>query len=68
MDTIQQSQYEDTNALFESPDSVDYHVAKWFNDTHVELMEVVSNFMERKAKPQGSITHSDMRHEDWPEG
>lgn len=78
MDTITKSEYEDTNAIFEKPQNVDYHVAKWFNNTHVELMEVVSNFMERKAKTQasitqpewheGSITHSDMKHEDWPEG
>jgi len=55
----------------ERPYKVDYHVAKWFNDTHIELMEVVSNFMERKAKSEegmGSITYSDMKHEDWPEG
>ena len=68
MDTIVKSEYEDTNAIFEKPQNVDYHVAQWFNDTHVELMEVVSNFMERKAKTQASITHSDMKHEDWPEG
>ena len=55
----------------ERPYKVDYHVAKWFNDTHIELMEVVSNFMERKAKSEEGmypITHSDMKHEDWPEG
>jgi len=68
MDTITKSEYEDTNAIFEKPQNVDYHVAQWFNDTHVELIQVVSNFMERKAKTQGSITHSDMKHEDWPEG
>ena len=69
MDTIEEGRFEDTNALFESPDSVDYHVAKWFDDTHKELVEVVSNFMERKPKPKGSITYlPDWKHEDWPEG
>jgi len=47
MDTIEHSQYEDTNALFESPDSADYHVAEWFNDTHAQLGEVVQKWMKK---------------------
>ena len=47
MDTIKEGRYEDTNALFESPDSVNYHVANWFNDTHAQLLEVVQTWMER---------------------
>ncbi len=44
MDTVKQSPYEDTNALFERPDTVDYHVSRWFTDTHQQLSEVVSNY------------------------
>ena len=47
MDTIKQGRYEDTNKMFEKPDNVDYHVAEWFNDTHVQLIDVVKSYMER---------------------
>ena len=47
MDTIKQGRYEDTNRMFEKPDSVDYHVSQWFNDTHVQLIDVVKSYMER---------------------
>ena len=49
MDTIKESPYEDTNVLFETPDTVDYHVAKWFDDTHAQLREVVKNWMEQNG-------------------
>ena len=44
MDTVKQSPYEDTNVLFEKPDTVDYHVSKWFTDTHQQLSEVIANY------------------------
>jgi len=47
MDTIKEGRYEDTNALFERPAKVNYHVANWFNDTHAQLLEVVQTWMER---------------------
>ena len=47
MDTIKEGRYEDTNALFERPANVNYHVANWFNDTHAPLLEVVQTWMER---------------------
>ena len=48
MDTLQESRYKDTNKMFEEPtQKVDYHVAKWFDDTHAQLMEVVKTWMER---------------------
>ena len=47
MDTIQQGRYADTNAIFETPTQVDYHVKKWFKDTHAELMKVVTNYIAR---------------------
>lgn len=47
MDTIKQGRYEDTNKLFETPIyNVDYHVSKWFEDTHKQLMPVVQRWKE----------------------
>jgi len=50
MDTIQEGRFEDTNSMFEKPKDYDYHVAKWFNDTPLQMMEVVQNYMERRKK------------------
>lgn len=46
MDTVDQST--------ERPARVDYHVAKWFEDTHAQLVDVVKNYMERKAKNEAT--------------
>ncbi len=48
MDTIKEGRFEDTNKLFEKPPKCDYHVAEWFTDTHQQLSEVVTNYMEKK--------------------
>ena len=48
MDTIKESRFEDTNSIFEKPLDFDYHVATWFNDTHAQLAEVITNYMNRK--------------------
>ena len=47
MDTITASEYKDTNTLFENPPNCNYHIRKWFTDTHAQLSEVVLNYMER---------------------
>ena len=47
MDTIEEGRYQDTNAMFEKPVKYDYHVAKWFDDTHSQLLEVVKNYMRK---------------------
>lgn len=47
MDTINEGRFEDTNRMFESPPDCDYHVSEWFNDTHVQLMDVVTAWMKR---------------------
>lgn len=45
MDTIEEGRFEDTNKMFVQPAHYDYHVSKWFDDTHKQLMEVVSKWM-----------------------
>jgi adenylylsulfate kinase len=47
MDTIKEGRFEDTNKIFESPVSCDYHVKAWFNDTQQELLEVVKKYISR---------------------
>jgi len=47
MDTIEEGRYADTNAIFEIPTHVDYHVEEWFKDTHAKLMKVVTNYIAR---------------------
>src|SRR5210317_502674 len=50
MDTITEGRFEDTNKMFEKPASYNYHVANWFDDTHVQLLEVVKNYMKSNGK------------------
>jgi adenylylsulfate kinase len=45
MDTIKEGRFKDTNTLFEKPDDVDYHVEKWFDNAHEQLMPVVERWM-----------------------
>lgn len=51
MDTIKSSEYPDTDKMFVRPYNayVDYHVSQWFDDTHAQLMQVVSRWMERNG-------------------
>ena len=48
MDTIEEGKFEDTNKMFEKPIDVNYHVNAWFNDTHAELVKVVTNYMQKQ--------------------
>ena len=45
MDTISRGRFEDTNDMFETPELVDYHVEKWFDNAHTQLMPVVQRWM-----------------------
>ena len=45
MDTIKEGRFEDTNRMFEAPPHCDYHVNEWFEDTHLQLLKVVQNYM-----------------------
>ena len=47
MDTIKEGRFEDTNKMFVNPPNCNYHVSKWFDDTHAQLMEVVATWIER---------------------
>jgi adenylylsulfate kinase len=49
MDTIKAGRFEDTNKMFEKPASFDYHVAEWFSDTHLQLMQVVTSYMKHNG-------------------
>ena len=46
IDTIKEGRFEDTNKLFVEPAHYDYHVSKWFNDTHQVLVHVVRKWMD----------------------
>ena len=50
MDTIKEGRFEDTNKLFETPTTVDYHVAEWFDNTHETLMLAVERYQHWKEK------------------
>ena len=41
MDTISRGRFEDTNYMFETPDKVDYHVEKWFDNTDEALADAI---------------------------
>ena len=49
MDTIKEGRFEDTNKMFQPPDHFDYHVSAWFNDTHKQLMQVVTSYMKHNG-------------------
>jgi adenylylsulfate kinase len=52
MDTIKEGRFEDTNKMYEplTPEEYNYHVSAWFTDTHKQLFEVVSAYMNRGKK------------------
>ncbi len=41
MDTIEEGRFEDTNALFENPDKVDFHIKKWNDHNHKDIAEAI---------------------------
>lgn len=51
MDTIPKGRFEDTNKIFEEPDksSINYHVAKWFDDTHDTLAQAVERHIRNNS-------------------
>ena len=55
MDTIEKGRYNDTNIIFQKPESVNYRVDEWFNDTHSQLADVVSNYMRKKENSKEKL-------------
>ena len=50
MDTIAEGRFEDTNKVFEKPSAkCNYHVAEWFDDTHLQLLKVVTSYMKHNG-------------------
>jgi adenylylsulfate kinase len=50
MDTIKEGRFEDTNKMFERPTTkCNYQVAQWFDDTHKQLMKVVTSYMKHNG-------------------
>jgi len=41
LDTIQEGRFEDTNALFEAPESVDFHITEWNDHNHKDIAEEI---------------------------
>ena len=37
MDTINEGRFEDTNALFEAPEKVDFHIKEWNDHNHTDI-------------------------------
>ena len=52
MDTIPEGRFEVTNRMFERPETkgldCDYHVAQWFEDTHLQLVPVIERFIKKQ--------------------
>ena len=46
MDTIDEGRFEDTNKVFQCPHDYDYRVSEWFDDTSVQLAEVVAKYIK----------------------
>ena len=52
MDTIKKGRFEDTNAMYVPLEKgqYDYHVSEWFDDTHEQLVKIVSKYMQDHGK------------------
>lgn len=50
MDTIKEGRFEDTNKMFENPIMCDYHISKWFDNTHETLMLAVERYQYWREK------------------
>ena len=43
LDTIEKGRFDDTNKIFESPSSCDYHITEWKDDTHEIIAKELLN-------------------------
>ena len=42
LDTIEKGRFEDTNALFEPPQQVDFHIKEWNDHNHIDRAERIN--------------------------
>jgi adenylylsulfate kinase len=47
MDTIKEGRFEDTNKMFQAPPTCDYHISKWFDNSHEALLPIINRYMGR---------------------
>jgi len=50
MDTIKAGRFDDTNAMFETPIKVDYHIEAWFDDAHKQLVPIIKRWIKTNEK------------------
>tara|TARA_B100001996_G_scaffold322405_1_gene267207 strand:- start:511 stop:939 length:429 start_codon:yes stop_codon:yes gene_type:complete len=48
MDTIKEGRFEDTNKMFEKPESPDFIVSEWKDDTPFKLEKEINKFIEMR--------------------
>ena len=41
LDTIEEGRFEDTNALFEPPEKVDFHITEWNDHNHNDVAKKI---------------------------
>ena len=41
LDTIEEGRFEDTNAVFEPPSSVDFHITEWNDHNHEDIAKQI---------------------------
>jgi len=42
LDTIEKGRFEETNALFEPPQQVDFHIKEWNDHNHIDIAERIN--------------------------
>ena len=42
LDTIEKGRFEDTNALFEPPQNVNFHIKEWNDHNHIDIAERIN--------------------------
>lgn len=49
MDTISESRYKDTDAIFEQPKFVNCHIKEWCDDIHEQVVKIVKKYIEHNV-------------------
>ena len=48
MNTIEKGRFEDTNKMFEKPNSVDYEINKWSQENPLIIQSLINDYLEKK--------------------